>query len=90
MDRDNALLIAFGFSFGDEHILDLTRRALRNPTSQLIVCGYSAAAADDLALKFTSHRNVIVLGPDADENLDFSKLNSLLSDIAPEGSIGRA
>lgn len=29
LDRNNALLLVFGFSFADEHILELTKRAIR-------------------------------------------------------------
>lgn len=41
MDSENAVLISFGFSFNDEHILDIVRRSLRNPTAQLIIFSYS-------------------------------------------------
>ena len=37
LDRANCLLIAFGFSFADEHILGITKRALKNPTLRLVV-----------------------------------------------------
>ncbi len=43
LDREGTLLVSFGFSFGDKHILDITRRALKNPTlraSRIRVQGY--------------------------------------------------
>jgi hypothetical protein len=84
MDYENALLIAFGFSFSDEHILDLTRRALRNPTSQLIILSYDAASAGSFATKFAQQRNVTILAPLAGTTIDFSAFNHLLASILPE------
>jgi hypothetical protein len=37
LDKENALLLVFGFSFRDDHILHITRRALKNPTLRLVV-----------------------------------------------------
>lgn len=87
MDRENAVLISFGFSFDDEHILEITRRALRNPTSQLIVLAYDGDAAASFAEKFENQRNVLIVAPDEDEVTDFEKFNSILTDVAPD-SVG--
>lgn len=84
LERENALLLAFGFSFEDEHILDITRRALRNPTAQLIVFSYSAASATAYAQKFEQQRNVLVVSPSDHANIGFAELNKLLAKITPE------
>lgn len=84
MEQENAALMAFGFSFSDEHILDITKRALRNPTSQLIIFAYSH---DEIALyqaKFAKHRNVSVIGPPAGTNINFPRLNNILAAVLPE------
>ncbi|BCG87176.1 hypothetical protein MesoLj113c_32860 [Mesorhizobium sp. 113-3-9] len=83
MDYENSVLIAFGFSFADEHILDLTRRALRNPTSQLVILSYDTASATTYQAKFTKQRNVAVLAPAAGTTIDFKRLNDLLVSILP-------
>ena len=83
LERDNSLLIAFGFSFADEHILDITRRALRNPTSQLIIFGYSNDDANAFEVKFAQHRNVLVVGPGEGQPIDFTAFNSILQEIVP-------
>lgn len=82
MDRENAVLISFGFSFADEHILDITRRALRNPTSQLIFFAYNSDAADDIDIKFASQRNALIVAPEEGEVIDFQMFNSLLQQVA--------
>lgn len=82
LDKENALLLVFGFSFADEHILDITKRALRNPTAKIIIFSYSAGSADDFAKKFDQQRNVLVVSPDGAQKLSFEKLNGLLKEIA--------
>lgn len=85
MDRDNALLIAFGFSFEDEHILDITRRALRNPTAELLIFAYSSANVAAFSDKFSQNRNVIVIDPGAGPPTDFKVFNSILRQVIPQG-----
>lgn len=84
MEQENAALMAFGFSFSDEHILDITKRALRNPTSQLIIFAYSHDDIDLYRAKFDKHRNVSVIGPPAGTNIDFLRLNNILAAVLPE------
>lgn len=83
LDKENALIIAFGFSFADEHILDVTRRALRNPTAKLIIFAYSHAGALTFEEKFKRQRNVLIIAPDEGDNISFSDLNKLLGEIVP-------
>lgn len=85
MDRDNALLIAFGFSFADEHILDITRRALRNPTAQLLIFAYSSANVAAFSDKFSQNRNVTVIDPGVGPPTDFKVFNSILRQVIPQG-----
>jgi len=86
LEVDNAVLLAFGFSFVDKHILDLTRRALRNPTAQLIVVAFDVAAAESFKAMFASHRNVTIIAPAAGATIDFTRLNDILEAIVPEAS----
>ena len=79
LDRSNALLVAFGFSFEDEHILDLTRRALDNPELILIVSCYQDSNAFDYAEKFKDKSNVRLLR--CDEPLDLNVFAATLEKI---------
>ncbi|MCR4266790.1 SIR2 family protein [Nitratireductor sp. ZSWI3] len=83
MDQENTVLIAFGFSFADEHLLDLTRRALRNPTTQLIVFSFNHESAAGYQAKFSKQRNVAVVAPAAGESIDFNRFNNFLASILP-------
>lgn len=86
LEVDNAVLLAFGFSFVDKHILDLTRRALRNPTAQLILVAFDSAATESFENMFASHRNVTIVAPAAGSTIDFTRLNDILEAIVPEAS----
>jgi len=84
LDRENTLLLSFGFSFGDEHILDITKRALKNPTLRLVVFAYNHPARDRFAALFEPHLNVDVIAL-ADTPLDFAAFNELLRSTLPVG-----
>lgn len=84
MEQENAVLMAFGFSFSDEHILDITKRALRNPTSQLIIFAYSHEDVSAYEAKFRRHRNVSVVAPSSGAYINFTRLNDMLAAVLPE------
>ncbi|RRQ22443.1 SIR2 family protein [Thiohalobacter thiocyanaticus] len=85
LDRENTLLVTFGFSFGDEHIRDITRRALKNPTLRLIAFAYSEADKDAFAEIFAGHNNVDVIAPTDGDNIEFSQFNTMLRNLLPHG-----
>jgi len=81
--RENVVLLCFGFSFTDEHLLDITSRALRNPTAQLVIFSYSPESSPTFAEKFAKHRNVTVVAPAAGTSIDFERFNRILEGILP-------
>lgn len=82
LDKENSLLAAFGFSFADDHILDITKRALRNPTLQLIIFGFDANSVAIFEQKFSSNKNVTIIAPPTDSNIGFAEFNQVLKTIA--------
>ncbi|EOD5300568.1 SIR2 family protein [Enterococcus faecium] len=40
LEKDSSILIVFGFSFADEHILEIVRRSMVNPTLKIYVIAY--------------------------------------------------
>ena len=80
LDRANCLLMTFGFSFSDEHILGITKRALKNPTLRLVVFAYDGAAANQYLQRFQEHNNVQAIAPPDGEAIQFSDFNKLLQD----------
>lgn len=83
LDRENAGLVAFGFSFGDEHIRDITRRALKNPTLRLTVFSYGENDRDSFSAIFDGFNNVEIIAPPAGENIDFGRFNEILRGSTP-------
>lgn len=75
LEKPNALLITFGFSFADEHILNLVKRSLSNPRLQVFVCCYSKADYDELSDQFRQYPNVKCLILEAGTLMTFSEFN---------------
>lgn len=65
--RDGALLVACGYSFGDEHINARMLSVLeRRPLSHVVALRYSDLAVDDPIVKLaSSYSNLMILGPNA-------------------------
>lgn len=74
LEKPNAVLICFGFSFADEHILNLLKRSLSNPHLQVYICCYSEQTRSKLEYQFRGCRNVKLISLDG-EKLDFTKFN---------------
>ena len=81
LDKENTLLIAFGFSFEDEHIYDITKRALKNPTLRLMIFAFDEAAAKSFETKFDGYSNVDIISPADGTVIDFTKLNGILTSL---------
>lgn len=74
LEKPNAVLIAFGFSFADEHILNLVMRSLSNPGLQVFICCFDGPAHKAMEEKFRGHRNVRCLVLDSGV-MDFTAFN---------------
>ena len=85
LDRENTLLLSFGFSFGDEHIRDITRRALKNPTLRLVAIAYSGADKESFEETFAGHDNVQIVAPADDGVIAFEEFNATLRSLLPQG-----
>jgi hypothetical protein len=84
LDREGTLLVSFGFSFGDKHILDITRRALKNPTLRLVAFAFSDAGRDRFLERFDGYNNVEIIAPGTLTEIDFPKFNEVLRSVLPE------
>ncbi len=90
LERPNAVLVTFGFSFADEHILNLVKRSLSNPSLQVFVCCYSQRSYQKLTSHFGQYANVKCLVLDGDTPMTFTEFNtrvlSLRSTVAGDSS----
>ena len=74
LEKPNAVLITFGFSFADEHILNLVMRSLSNPGLQVFVCCFSKSGQAEMEDKFKGYRNVKCVALD-EGVMDFTAFN---------------
>ncbi|WP_232338680.1 SIR2 family protein [Gallaecimonas pentaromativorans] len=74
LERPNSILISFGFSFADEHILNLIKRSLSNPRLQVYVCCFNKDEYQAMEQKFGYFKNVNLIALD-NAVLDFTAFN---------------
>jgi SIR2-like protein len=84
LDRANVLLVAFGFSFRDEHILHITRRALKNPTLRLVAFAHNREDRDFYAESFAANNNALIVAAPEAEHVDFERFNGLIGEAVPK------
>jgi hypothetical protein len=82
LDKENTLLIVEGFSFDDEHIFDITIRALKNPTLKLIIFCWEKEPNNYIE-KFSSFNNVDIIYSEKD-NIDFKYFAKFILEILPK------
>lgn len=69
LEKENTILFSAGFSFADEHIADITRRAANtNPTLHIVIFAYNDNDGDTIKanLKLTDvclNNNIVILTP---------------------------
>lgn len=57
LEKENSLLVVNGFSFRDEHILDLVKRSMVNPSLKILIFVYQATAIEDFQKLFGEVKN---------------------------------
>jgi hypothetical protein len=80
LDKENTILIVEGFSFVDQHILEITHRALKNKTFNLLVFCFNKHDTSSLSSIFKPYRNVDIIS-NSKKNIDFRIFNDILSEI---------
>ena len=78
LQRENSLLMVFGFSFADEHILEITQRALRNVSLKIVILSYSKDDSAHFEQKFDGFPNVEIVAPCGGNKIGFDVLVKLL------------
>ena len=73
LERPNSVLVTFGFSFADEHILRLVERSLSNPSLTVYISCFNEDEKFDMQMKFKGHNNVKYIT--SENNLTFEEFN---------------
>lgn len=80
LEKENTLLVVNGFSFRDEHILDLTRRSMLNPSLKVLLFCYNESNITQYESLFTQAKNNnITYVAIENEKLGLERFNEILS-----------
>jgi len=82
LDKENTLLLVDGFSFEDEHIFEITKRGLKNPTLKIIIFCHTAADLAGYNQKFSSYNNVDIVYS-ASKEIDFQLFSTIIKEVLP-------
>lgn len=82
LEKENSLLVVNGFSFRDEHILDLVKRSMVNPSLKILIFTYQDTAIADFQSLFgdVKNNNITFIALDG-EKLSLDYFNQILSHI---------
>lgn len=84
LEKPNTVLITFGFSFSDEHIMHLVQRSLSNPSLSVYICCYNEDEKHEMKIKFKSYRNVKYIT--IDDELTFYRFNKRVFTLKKDGN----
>lgn len=92
LEKTDSVLIVFGFSFADEHILEIVRRSIVNPKLKIYVIAFDNNAKSDIERRLGNLGGNIIeylpskKSPDGSEiKGNFSYLNSLFDGKVEDG-----
>lgn len=58
IEKQNTILFVFGFSFNDEHILDIFRRSIINPKSKIYIVPFNDKTFNSISEKLKEFKNI--------------------------------
>ena len=88
LEKENTLLFVSGFSFADEHISDITRRAANtNPTLHIVIFGFNDADGATIKANLKLHdvclnNNIVILTPSSIKDINASSQEKAYKDFA--------
>lgn len=82
LEKENSLLVVNGFSFRDEHILDLVKRSMINPSLKVIIFCYEEKSITEYQrlLEQPKNNNITYVALE-NEKLSLDYFNQILSEI---------
>ncbi|QDD68122.1 hypothetical protein C6V80_09620 [Caminibacter pacificus] len=87
LEKENTILIVIGFSFADEHIRDITIRALNyNPLLNVFVYDYDGNGVKHIEIENTKikNNNLHIIKPQENYQYDFENINHDFENILKE------
>lgn len=97
LERENSVLFVIGFSFGDEHIREITKRvSVSNPTLLIVIFAFDQAAKESICKLLPERSNIVIICNEVDKqeftlqtvtNIFFEKLANQLNNTKPQSQI---
>lgn len=81
LEKDQTILVVFGFSFADEHIRNLIKRSAHNPSLRVYIFVYEHGDGEEILniLNCKYQENIVIIQPTDDMHpIDLSHFNQLL------------
>lgn len=73
LEKPQSVLICFGFSFQDEHILEIIKRSLTNPTLKVFVFCYNLESKDRIRSLINDQRITFIHPRQVEHNVNFGE-----------------
>lgn len=83
LEKESSVLIVFGFSFADEHILNIVKRSLSNPKLKIYICCFTEAEETVIRGRFSSSDQIEYISL-PDKNLCFEEFNQHVFNEEPK------
>ena len=83
LEKENSVLIVFGFSFADEHILNIVKRSLSNPKLKIYICCFTEAEETVIRGRFSNSDQIEYISL-PDKNLCFEAFNQHVFNEKPK------
>ncbi|MCO1600021.1 SIR2 family protein [Desulfosporosinus nitroreducens] len=77
LEKNNSVLFVFGFSFKDEHIHSITKRALSNPSMMMYIFVFDAREVESFKDMFKEYYNVFYIYCE-NRNIDLNEFTSMM------------
>ena len=87
LEKPHSILITFGFSFADEHIRNLIKRSLYNPSLKIYICCFNVDEKKHLKAYFSDFNNIEYITTEDGSNLDFTYLNSHILSLEDNNNV---
>lgn len=71
LEKPQTVLVCFGFSFQDEHILEIIKRSLSNPTLKVFVFCYNYKSKSDINTTINDERVTFIYPKESDHKISF-------------------
>ncbi|EGT3632612.1 hypothetical protein FAP79_19135, partial [Morganella morganii] len=87
LEKPQSVLICFGFSFQDEHIREIIKRSLSNPTLKVFIFCYKKHAKREIKRILNDPRVTFIYPKDSEDCITFKKLTTKIFNFDNTGDL---